>query len=200
MIYKITHKQYNGCAYLLFDKEVLSTLHYEFKPMPTEQVTLFKRVLPVWEKDCQQVTEPFTIQQIPVKTAREKVMLFCHWYKFKNPHNARKATYTAKQTDFSNIKKYVVNEAFLKTYFEQSSFPFTPSKSITDFIRLYNEVRRITMNGNDEQMQFPNSYDAAFEKRLKPDELSAYWKHLRQLGYERKQVGTVTRWEKTTLL
>ena len=196
MIYKITHKGTRGCAYLLFEKGELKTLHYDFIEMKHPVEAFFKSQIPLHEYQCDTMPEPLECKQTPAKTAREKVMLFCHFYKYKNSNNPKQSTYTASQKDFNNVTKYVMAESYLKAYFQQQEFPFAVSKSITDYIRLYNEIRRIAANGPDKQKQFPDEYDAGYEKRLSPDMLSQYWQHLKKQGYVKKQIGTITRWEK----
>lgn len=199
MIYKFSHKGTRGCAYLLYDKGVLKTMHHDFTEMKHHVEQAFKNALPLHEVQAEMVPEPFKCKAIPAKTAREKVMLFCHFYKHKNPNNLKKATYTAAQKDFNNIQKYVVTESYLESYFAQKDYPFTTSKSITDYIRLYNEIRRIATNGPDMGITFPNEYDAGFERKLETNELSKYWQHLKALGFVKKQVGTKVKWEKASL-
>ncbi len=199
MIYKLTHKGTRGCAYLLFEKEELKTLHHDFIEMRHEVEAFFKAQIPLHEYQCSTIPGPFECKQIVPKTAREKVMLFCHYYKYKNSNNLKQATYTPSQKDFNNVSKYVIQEAYLQAYFDQRDFPFTVSKSITDYIRLYNEIRRIATNGADKQKQFPNEYNPAYEKTLSPEMLSKYWQHLSQLGYVKERVGTITRWKKPDL-
>lgn len=199
MIYKMTHKGTRGCVYLLFEAGQLKTMHYEFLDMKFKMESFFKANIPLKESECTAIPEPLKCVQIPAKTAREKVLSFCHFYKHNNPHNIKKAVYTAQQKDFNNLQKYVVTDSYLRTYFQQKDFPFTASKSITDYIRLYNEVRRIATNGPDKETRFPDEYDASFEKRLSGDELSKYWQHLTKLGYTRDKIGTTTRWRKKDL-
>lgn len=44
----------------------------------------------------------------------------------------------------------------------------------------------------EEKSRYPDTYDREYERRLTPDQMQLYWRHLRQLGWRREQIGNGT--------
>ena len=90
-------------------------------------------------------------------------------------------------------------EQITQAYFECTAWWATP-KSIGGMVSRINELHQWIKTCNSEstdQWHFPAGFSKAREQECKTnEELQAYWRHLRALGYKKTRVGIVDMWKK----
>lgn len=120
-----------------------------------------------------------TAQEIPMRTAREKVIMFCTAFKYY-----RKVHYVAKDNEKANIKHVPVTRELLDIFFQSPLHHFT----IDNYIGRINITRDWLKNGLPDKTRggsaHPSYWDEAYERNLSGPELTAYRAHLRKLGWK----------------
>jgi len=173
----------SGALYFGYNSEgYLIAFDYLFNaPLNAEQRKWLSERFPWCVEDLPKLTDGFVLEDMQKMTAREKLIVFCNGYKA-----SKKTTYSAKQAEKANIKTVQVNEELMKAYFNHTNYPLNVAKSINDYIRHFNFVKDLAANGTPKtnRKAFPEHYDRNYEYSLKGDEITAYHKHLRALGWE----------------
>lgn len=109
------------------------------------------------------------------KTA-DKIGQFCSMYeKFTG------IKYKISRAEIGMIKNVKVDERLLLAYFQSEDW-WAKVKSVTNYVKNYNEIRAVALG--KKASEFPNYWSEIAEKKIPTHKLSDYWKHLRDLGYE----------------
>jgi len=179
-IYKITLRGVTGAAYALFEKGMLTQFINELEANAT--VLQLMPQLALSEVQFKGLTG-ITIGELKAKSAGDKIALFCFLY---TKHKG--TTYRTTKEDRANIVHVSVTELLLNTYFKATQYPLAGLKSISDYVRHYNEVRDLATNGTPaKKSSFPNVYDKQYEQMIGEDisKLQRYWAHLREQGWKK---------------
>lgn len=179
-IYKITLRGVTGAAYAMFENGVCAQFINELETNTNSSV-LFS-LLPLHEVQFKGLTG-ITIGELKAKSASDKIALFCFMY---TKHKG--TTYRSTKEDRANIVHVSVTEPLLNTYFKATQYPLAGLKSISDYVRHYNEVRDLATNGTPaKKSSFPNVYDKQYEQMIGEDisKLQRYWAHLREQGWKK---------------
>lgn len=179
-IYKITLRGVTGAAYALFEKGMLTQFINELEANAT--VLQLMPQLALSEVQFKGLTG-ITIGELKAKSAGDKIALFCFLY---TKHKG--TTYRTTKEDRANIVHVSVTEPLLNTYFKATQYPLAGLKSISDYVRHYNEVRDLATNGTPaKKSSFPNVYDKQYEQMIGEDisKLQRYWAHLREQGWKK---------------
>ncbi len=123
----------------------------------------------------------YTHEEIPMRTAREKVIMFCTAYK-----HYRGVHYVAKDRESANIKHVPVSRELLDIFFQSPLHHFT----IDNYISRINITRDWAKNGLPDKNRggsaHPNYWDEAYYKSLTGEALTSYMQHLVKLGFVKK--------------
>lgn len=184
-IYKITHKDHPGAMYLLYKKEEISEVLFSFVPsLGHYRQKLIAKFFPFREDELKAFAKGTEMEctLIQPRTVNDKIAAFCLTYRAH-----RNSPYTPKKNERANLTQVTMSDKLLQVYFSTDSFPLSHAKSINDYIRHYNYIRDLAINGKPSS--FPDVYDREYERTLEGEKLSAYWQHLVKLGW-RKADGT----------
>lgn len=173
--YKITIKGIHGAAYAQYKNQTLVLFINELDEKPDLSFTLNHPES--WNVKAPGVLK---VQKLIPRTAADKVAMFCMVY-----HQRKNLTYRPLAEEKRNISHVTVNKELLDVYFNHNQYPLTGTKTITDYIRHYNTVRDLAINGKPEKSRFPDVYDREFERGLEGETLSAYWQHLIKCGWKK---------------
>lgn len=179
MTYKITLHSIKGQAYALYEKGMLS---YFINELDNDQAVraLFPTIA-LSEVAFKSLTG-IKIQELKPKSSSDKIALFIFTWK-----QHKGTTYRPTKEEKANITNVTVTQELLNTYFKATQYPLAGLKSISDYIRHYNEVRDLARNGTPTKKEtFPDVYDRDFEKMIgdNPEKLTRYRAHLRALGWQ----------------
>jgi hypothetical protein len=176
-IYKLTSKKIAGGAmYLNYKAGFLQAIDVADAQPTDEQLAYLLNILPVREGQLAEVVwGSMVVAEIPQKTAKDKIKLFCAAYK-----EFRGIPYSPTQTEVSNLRTVLVTPELLDVFFHSPLMDF----SIRNYIQRINVTRDIQKNGRDPKDRFPNEYDHKFYHSLPPDKLIKYQQHLRSLGWK----------------
>jgi hypothetical protein len=157
-------------------------LHYRYKLKP-HQVEALKARLPFYEEELYDCMYKLGFQpqaQKPkVQTQKEKIALFCQRYK----EATEGLTYKVSKQEVGMIRGVEVNRELLDAFFESNEWWADP-KTIERYVRYFNKVQEVAYDRSaaPAQKRWPDAYDAKLARRLEPQELEAYYAHLRELG------------------
>jgi hypothetical protein len=179
MTYKITIHGVRGQAYALYDKGML--VHFINELDHSNAVFTLMPSVTMNEGTLKSLTG-IKVQELKPRSASDKLALFSFMYK-----KAKGITYTPTREERANIAHVTVNEQLVNTYLKATQYPLQGLKTITDYIRHYNEVRDLATNGTPVKAEFPAVYDREYEKHICDDtaKLTRYWAHLRSLGWQK---------------
>ncbi|MCG9911864.1 MAG: hypothetical protein MH137_11235 [Flavobacteriales bacterium] len=152
-----------------------------FEPKEPEKIQnafryLIERI-PFFEKEVQSSGLP--LEAVSGKLTADKIALFCRMYK-----QYCLVDYKISRAETGMIKGAEVTEPLLKVYFETTEW-WAKTKSVTNYYKNLNEIRRIAAVGNNPK--FPNGWDKSFAAKLTPQQLPEYFRHLREIGLEPKK-------------
>lgn len=139
-----------------------------------------------------------TYTQIDRLTVPAKIRLWCAAYK-----KYRGTTYSVGTKDKANLAKVQMSEALLSAYFTCTEYWATTNHfDLGTYIREINKVKDLAKNGSAAEQKpkhsFPDTWKPELLRHLQPDQVQAYYKHLRALGFAAKKdgQGRVVKWEK----
>jgi hypothetical protein len=186
-IYKITKVKHRGELYVQyhhgFIKEMLITFDPPLQNKEWEDlislIPLDENLLPV-QPGMPAYFRAYTISLLQPRTVNEKLAAFCMQFR-----GHRNSAYTPKKNERANVAQVTMSDKLLEVYFTNDSFPLSYAKSINDYIRHYNYIRDIAVNGKPVKSTFPDVYDREYERTLEGEKLSAYWQHLNKLGWKK---------------
>jgi hypothetical protein len=182
-IYKLTHKDYRGAAYAMYKKGELSEFLFAFDPaLRLFDSKSLANQFPFKETDLaiMKNVARFDYTELVPRNVTDKIALFCMSFRkhFNSP-------YTAKKEERANIADVSVTQPLIDLYFSVTDFPLSHAKTINDYIRHYNHIRSISVNGVPKKGGFPDVYDREYERGLDGEKLSAYRSHLVALGWRK---------------
>lgn len=127
------------------------------------------------------------IEEVP---SNVKIATFCRMYE-----QATGVKYKVSAADSGKVKKIDINEDLLKCYFNSDNFLFKGRYSIGNLVKYYNEL--LVEQQAPAKSKYPIRYDRDYERKLSPQQLSEYWKHLRSLGFTptKNQQGQIVDWK-----
>ena len=181
MTYKITIPLTKGAAYAHYEQGVLK--YFLMSDLDAASATLLTAMpyVATTELELKRQTG-ILISELKPRTVPEKIAAFMIAYQ-----QHKGVAYRPTKEERANLANVTVNAQLLNTYFTATQYPLAGLKSITDYIRHYNEVRDLAKNGIRPRNEFPDVYDREFEKRISDDvsKLQRYWDHLRTLGWRK---------------
>jgi hypothetical protein len=176
--YKITLEGSTGASYAQYEDGTLRMFINEWS-----KFTEPPRAIPVKEKYLLAMHgAEINVAELRPRSVADKVALFCLRHK-----ELLKFTYRPMKAEKANMKDVTVNDEYLKLYFTNNDFPLNKNKSMADYVRHYNVVRNLAINGLPDKVKsrFPDVYDREFERSLEGETLAAYWEHLRNKGWRK---------------
>lgn len=198
----LSSKKLQGSLILVYENGVLKSFTNAFKkPLNAIQEAEIKRLL---QFDFSNMNlEAFAaigLEFVPEETSgRQRVALFCKAYKQKYG-----SCYTVSSKEGAMLKKLSLKsdagfEKLVASYLECTEWWAQP-KSIGGMVGRINELRQWVCApkvDNKASWHFPEGYSKTREQECKTnDELQAYWRHLRALGYQKTRIGTAETWKK----
>ena len=176
MTYKITIPRTRGAAYAQYASGVLQ---YFINELEGPLVANILPRVPLAEAELQRHTG-IVVTELKPRTVSEKLAAFMMAYQ-----QHKGVAYRPTKEERANIASVTVTPELLRVYFAANAYPLAGLKSISDYVRHYNEVRDLARNGAPRKQSFPAHPDADYEKTLSPEKLSAYRQHLHALGWRR---------------
>jgi predicted 3-demethylubiquinone-9 3-methyltransferase (glyoxalase superfamily) len=164
---------------LICDRKQLTALMSKIDP---QDITATKKELELFWEEIKEAPKKFNV-------AAAWCNLYQDRYKIAYKMNDRQAgmlnTLGDIQHEFLELVKFFfgLEEWWAKT------------KDVATFVKYINEIRRLQATPKVEEKQkpkFPLEYNKAFEATLTGQDLSEYWKHLRDNGWQKTQHG----WQK----
>ncbi len=202
----LSSKKLQGSLTLIYEKDVLKSFTNEFKkPLNQVQEAEIKRVLQFNFNNIDALDFAAIGLDLVTEEARsdskggQRVALFCQAYKKKYGN-----TYLVSVKEGALLKRLALKsesdfEKLLEAYFECSQWWALP-KNIGGLVSRINELRHLMSSSKNNQRNvwhFPDGYSKTREQECKTtEELLAYWKHLRALGYQKTRVGIVETWKR----
>ena len=176
--YKLTLKGVKGQAYASYARGLLLQCINELAMDYDKDTTTEPPMIPVYWPD--RVYSVFAFEELKPKSVSAKCALFVLMYK-----EHRSVVYTPSKIERANLRHVTVSPELLTVYLTAKDYPLAGPKSITDYIRNYNAVRDLAVNGKPVKAGFPDVYDREYERTLgdNPAKLQLYWAHLRTLGW-----------------
>ena len=191
--YTLYSHKLNGRIEISFEDGLLKAFELHFKPALIPGIwRVFKENIPYAEEDITGF-ESLGLRVVKNMATNEKIGLFCRKYE-----SYRKLKYKASRADGGKIAKLQITEPLLEHYFTSENFLFKGKWSVSNLVRYYNELRDEMVNGS--KTAHPNEWKADYAAKLKPEQLQAYWAHLRGCGLvpKRNSVGNVVDWVPST--
>lgn len=189
-VYSLTSKKLKGLIRVSFVNGVFNAIETDIKePLNHGQFTALMENVPFTDAHIH-VFKSLGFDISLEQATNEKIALFCRLYEERVG-----VKYKVSRADSGKMKEIKVDEVLLKHYFFTSTnFIFLNKYSIANLVKYYNELNaEIASLG---QGSHPAHYSKEYEKKLQPDEIAGYWKHLRGLGLKPKKnhVGNVIDW------
>jgi hypothetical protein len=179
-IYKLTSPKIPGGAiYLRYRAGLLRAVDVADAQPTAEQLGYLLNILPVKEAQLtsgEVVLGTMVVTPLPERSAKDKIARFCAAFQ-----EYRGVSYRPTQNECSNIRTVPVNQDLLTVFFET---PLLLDFSIRNYIQRINVTRDIARNGRNPKERFPNQFDPDFLKNLPSDKHAAYYKHLREHGWQ----------------
>ena len=193
----LTNKGFKGTILLTYVKEQFSSLHVDAELVTPNQWEYLHKDIRLQLQDYLGWRKLHWEELLsPTITSHNKIKAFCTAYKERIG-----AAYKVSPADSGKIKHVEITDHLLTVYFGSVNFIFR-NKSIANYVKYYNELRAEASGNVYNGIRLPDTYSPAFEVECKGDKgmLSAYYKHLRQLGYIQQPVqGKGLIWINTTV-
>lgn len=189
--YKLTSDKLDGHLLVSYENGILKAFQIEVKTkLSLKQLGVFLSTLNYYEARVRDFeTIGLQVMLEAGDRTNNKIAVFCRLYE-----RYVGVKYKVSRADAGKMKHIKVDEAMLVHYFQSTNFLFAGKWSISNLVKYYNELLAdIARQGKP---QYPNGWDAGFAAKLQGPELSAYWKHLRQLGLKpvKDRQGNVVDW------
>lgn len=200
----LSSKKLQGSLILVYENGVLKSFVNEFKkPLNTVQEAEIKRVLQFNFSNVNALDYAAVGLDLVSPNAEnggQRVALFCKAYKQKYGNSylvSGKEGALLKQLPLKNDDDF---QKIVEAYFECSEWWALP-KNIGGLVSRINEIRQWIntpkVDATSQKWHFPNGYSKTREQECKTnEEIQAYWKHLRTLGYKKTRIGVVETWIK----
>ncbi|MBY0244989.1 MAG: hypothetical protein K2Q03_06020 [Sphingobacteriaceae bacterium] len=177
--YVLKSKKLDGAIELHYLNGVLTAIKLDLKtPMTAKQWAVFVSLIRYDEEVLHYEDYGFVVEKLAA--TNEKIALFCMLYeKYVG------VKYKVSGADAGKIKLLAIDGDLLLRYFSSENFLFKGKYSIANLAKYYNELRAEVLARD--KPKYPNNWSAAYEAKLPPAELGAYWQHLRGLGLAPKK-------------
>lgn len=158
--------------------------------------------IPLQEKDIPHNREHYKgmvlIEKVQGSGTGDKIAMFCAAYKKHLGIN-----YRHNYGDPRLIADIDVTPELLDLYFTNKEWWGKQPKHIRNLAKNYNALLQLQAAPAVKPkagIEFPDEWDKNFESKLKGNQLTAYWKHLRKLGLkaEKDAMGNTIKWVKIT--
>ncbi|PLW90005.1 hypothetical protein [Mucilaginibacter sp.] len=219
--YKITAHNLSGYMMVIYQDDAFKSVLNEFKPALTEkQLNVILSCIPNDPAQIQPIFKQSWAGKLfvePVKAigsepdqqaapidypAKDKIALWCRLYEEHTKDEAGTGIkYKTGAAEAGKIKALAVTpdelEFILKAYFVSKEW-FTLPKSISNFIKKYNEIRAMAYSKPVPKVKnFPLPFDPIYFHNLNTNDQRLYWDHLRANGYKWVDApGRGGKWEK----
>jgi hypothetical protein len=217
--FKITAQKCTGYMMVIYQDNNFKSVLNEFKPALTEkQLNVILTCIPNDPTQIQPIFQqawPGKITVEPVKAigaepeqpapdypVNEKIALWCRLYaEYTKDEAGNDLKYKTGAAEAGKIKALAVTpddlEFILHAYFKSNEW-FTIPKSISNFVKKYNEIRALAYaKPAVKTKNFPLPFDANYFNNLGTNDKRLYWDHLRANGYKWVDApGRGGKWEK----
>lgn len=192
-VFKCINPKLPGALYMRFENEDLTHVEFGFtKPLKAEQWRWIRERLPQHQHELPELGEGFQIGEVTPKSVREKIIMFCSYYK-----HYRKINYVAKSQEKNNLKNVPVSDQLLRIFFESPLVDFT----LTNYIKRINITKDISLNGrqnlSNNTQKMPDHWDRDYERKLSTEDMVKYHQHLHSLGWRRRNTPHGSVWYET---
>ena len=196
----LSSKKLQGSLILVYENGVLKSFLNEFKnPLNAVEEVEIKRVLQFNFSNVNTLDYAsigLDLVSSDSKNGGQRVALFCGAYKQKYGNSylvSGKEGALLKQLPLTDQVDF---EKIVTAYFECNEWWASP-KNISGLVSRINELRQWMTAPKANKWHFPNGYSKTREQECKTnEELQAYWRHLRELGYKKTRLGIVETWKK----
>ncbi|MDO9554550.1 hypothetical protein [Rhodonellum sp.] len=188
--YKLTSSKLEGYLEVSFEGGLLKSFEICFKqPLTRFQFSAFQAALPFEISDMGRL-ENLGLEAQRTAAPNEKIALFCKIYE---KHVGIK--YKVSASDSGKIKTVQVDDALLGHYFRSENFLWKGKYSIGNLVKYYNELRADMNTGG--KPRHPDEWDKAYFAKLKGEQVSEYYRHLKSLGMNaiKNQTGSIIDWK-----
>ncbi|WP_106566475.1 hypothetical protein [Cecembia rubra] len=189
-VYRLSSTKLKGHFLVSFEQGRLTGFEMAFKNGITDYLyDRFLSALPILEEFIGRY-ESMGLKVERVAAPNEKIAIFCRIYE---QHVGIK--YKVIGADAGKIKHVQLDEALLHHYFRSDNFLWKGKYSISNLVRYYNELRAEMATGG--RQKHPDEWDASYCTKLKADQLSDYYRHLRSRGLRaiKDQTGRIIDWK-----
>ncbi|MDM1048043.1 hypothetical protein [Sphingobacterium hotanense] len=189
-VFKLSSTKLQEPVLVTYFNGYLNVVEIGFKyPMSEFQFDHFIRLLPYKIDISKFTTIGFTVEEIQELPANKKIALFCLAYE---KHYGIK--YKASRSDGGKISSIKITKSLLEYYFASQNFLFKGKHSVSNLVRYYNELHAEIISYG--KPKHPDSWSAAYENKLRPEEVADYWRHLREKGLKpiKDKVGNTLDW------
>ena len=200
----LSSRKLQGSLTLIYENGVLKSFTNSFKkPLNAIQELKIKQVLQfnLAKVDMEAFAAiGLSLTAEDAQNGEQRVALFCDAYKQKYANN-----YLVSKKDGALLKQLSLQdkcdfEKMVAAYFECTEWWASP-KNISGLVSRINELRQWATASKENSLtakwHFPNGYSKTREQECKTtEEIQAYWRHLRELGYKKTKVGIVETWAK----
>lgn len=202
----LSSKKLQGSLTLVYENGVLKSFTNAFKkPLNDVQEEEIKRVLrfdfsKVDVSDFVAIGLDLVPSDMP--NGGHRVALFCQAYKQKYGNYYLVSGKEGAMLKKLSLKTDVDFEKLVNQYLECSEWWAQP-KSISGMVSRINELRQwissVESGSAASKWHFPDGYSKTREQECKTnEEIQAYWRHLRDLGYKKMRVGIIETWKRIT--
>lgn len=138
-----------------------------------------------------------SIELIELSKNDAKIAAFCKKYREEVG-----VPYRRSLADVSAMRSVDVSDELLDTYFNNTEWWGKQPKSIRNYAKNYNALMQLLNQpkkaAKKKGVAYPDHYDREFARKLKGPQISAYWRHLRNLGLkpQKTATGTIIDWVK----
>lgn len=220
--FKITAEKLTGYMMVVYQDNQFKSVLNEFKPALKEsQLNGLLNYITIDPNDLQAMfmgkygakikvervkaigSEP-EAELMPDFPVNLKIALWCELYsEFTKDTAGNALKYKTGSAEAGKLKLLAVTpeelRLILEVYFKSTEW-YTIPKSITNFVKKYNEIRALAYAAPVEKKKkdFPLPFDEAYFNRLEFMDQRAYWDHLRLNGYKWTAApsGRGGKWEK----
>lgn len=192
--YRVTVAGFEGCALIVYENGSFKSFLTDVKP-PFNQTQLNWLLSRLPDQEMMlaetliiQAGRKMTVELVTNSgklPANQVIALFCDYYYIKN-----KIKYKATKAYGGKLNSLNENEhdwqRLLHGYFNSSNFLFKNKYSIANLVKYWNELRAEVF-GKPVMKEFTLPYSHSLFVQLDTNDQRAYWKFLRENGYEFKK-------------
>jgi hypothetical protein len=180
--YKLTSDKIVGNIELQYDNGRLNLIKITVKlDLNAVQFRSLMATIPQYEADIENLQD-LNLTVSKDAPSNEKIGMFCRSYE---QHVGIK--YKVTRMDSGKIKHVKLNDEILTVYFTCTNSLFKGKYSISNLVNFYNELLVEVKNAGKPKSQHPDTWNQAYYNTLSPPKATAYFAHLRSLGFVAKK-------------